>query len=113
MYETRNTEVVYFNHFQLVLEVHLKMVILRFISVALLLSAAVISNIHGRPNLFALFFFRYYIISISCEPGAHGAYPKGRLLTPAEGCGVSKIRQPRIIGGTPAPIGKLKFRIEQ
>lgn len=29
----------------------------------------------------------------------------GRLLTPAEGCGRSKVLTPRIVGGTPARLG--------
>lgn len=30
---------------------------------------------------------------------------KGRLLTPEEGCGISKVKNARIIGGSEAPIG--------
>lgn len=32
--------------------------------------------------------------------------PKGRLLTPEEGCGFSKVLNSRIIGGAPAKNGK-------
>lgn len=31
---------------------------------------------------------------------------KGRLLTPEEGCGLSKVSQKRIVGGGPAKNGK-------
>lgn len=31
--------------------------------------------------------------------------PKGRLLTPEEGCGYSKAQNNRVIGGAPAKIG--------
>lgn len=31
---------------------------------------------------------------------------KGRLLTPEEGCGYSKVQNKRIIGGSPAKIGQ-------
>lgn len=35
---------------------------------------------------------------------------KGRLLTPEEGCGLTKVRNTRIIGGSEAPAGKyIKF----
>lgn len=30
---------------------------------------------------------------------------RGRLLTPAEGCGYSKVQNTRIIGGSPAKVG--------
>lgn len=32
--------------------------------------------------------------------------PKGRLLTPEEGCGYSKVQNKRIIGGSPAKNGE-------
>lgn len=32
-------------------------------------------------------------------------FPKGRLLTPEEGCGQSKVTNTRIVGGTPAKKG--------
>lgn len=31
---------------------------------------------------------------------------KGRLLTPEEGCGLTKVKNTRIVGGTEAPIGE-------
>lgn len=31
---------------------------------------------------------------------------KGRLLTPEEGCGLTKVKNTRIVGGTEAPVGK-------
>lgn len=34
---------------------------------------------------------------------------KGRLLTPDEGCGYSKVQNTRIVGGSKAKNGKLKF----
>lgn len=33
------------------------------------------------------------------------SYPKGRLLTPEEGCGYSKVQNTRIVGGAPAKNG--------
>lgn len=34
----------------------------------------------------------------------------GRLLTPEEGCGYSKVMHKRIVGGAPAKNGTLKYR---
>lgn len=30
---------------------------------------------------------------------------KGRLLTPEEGCGLTKVKNTRIVGGSKAPVG--------
>lgn len=51
------------------------------------------------------------IISLFChknhfQSGDSGVKDiKGRLLTPEEGCGLSKVMNKRIIGGSEAPIG--------
>lgn len=37
--------------------------------------------------------------------------PKGRLITPKEGCGFSKVLNKRIIGGAPAKNGKQHIKI--
>lgn len=39
------------------------------------------------------------------EPARNAGF-KGKLLTPAEGCGLSKVGAGRIVGGTPARNGK-------
>lgn len=33
----------------------------------------------------------------------------GQLLSPKDGCGISKVGAQRIVGGTPAKTGKLRF----
>lgn len=47
-------------------------------------------------NLFLFFLAR---------PKEVKSYPKGRLLTPEEGCGYSKVQNKRIVGGAPAKNG--------
>lgn len=46
----------------------------------------------------------YDIFSIIFGIGDHDI--KGCLLTPEEGCGFTKVRNTRIVGGSEAPIGK-------
>lgn len=41
---------------------------------------------------------------------ASSTYPKGRLLTPEEGCGFSKFSDTRIVGGSVAKNGKRSMR---
>lgn len=42
-------------------------------------------------------------------PKFSASSPKGRLLTPEEGCGYSKVQSTRIVGGSPAKIGEWKI----
>lgn len=41
--------------------------------------------------------------------GSVNPQTKGRLLTPAEGCGYSPARNSRVVGGSPAKNGKNSY----
>lgn len=53
--------------------------------------------------------FRIFFINIhnSCLIGE--ADLKGRLLTPQEGCGLTKVKNTRIVGGSEAPAGSFPW----
>lgn len=42
---------------------------------------------------------------LTAKRKASKSYPMGRLLTPEEGCGYSKVQNTRIVGGAPAKNG--------
>lgn len=76
---------------------------------AVLLTTAV-TQIFGEIQNIPFFWIRNhnYIFFLLIANEITASNPKGRLLTPAEGCGYSRVAQTRIVGGTKAKIGKIK-----
>lgn len=77
---------------------------IRFIIVVLLFAGAKQSfgnKLNGVNIIRAPFEGKYFFIGESNI--------KGRLLTPKEGCGLAKVKNTRIVGGSEAPVGSFPW----